>query len=731
MATYYWVGGAGTWNASATTNWASSSNGSGGAGFPTSVDDVIIDSSSGTGTITCTLGVCNNLTVTASQGITLGGTSLSIFGSLTFPSGGSFSVTTTTITFAATTTGKTITTNGKTVQSITFNGVGGEWTLQDALTLASTRTLTLTNGSFNANGFAVTAGLFSSTNSNIRTLTLGNGLWTLSGTGTVWNTGTITNLTFNANTSDILLSSTSTSARTFSGGGLTYNKITIGGTTGTSNTSFGTTSVSDTINELASIKTVAHTIRFAAGSTINTWSVTGTTNNVVTVVSTTEGTLRTIQTPNKTNNIDYLSMRDILVNLDSSNTYNFYAGTNSTHGTNVHQVAFIDRSTNNKQVAQFLGSEYTLWTTPNDWNNSNNKIYMIGGGGSGANSSVSSNNKAAGGGGGGGGFGLITNFNSDPGVNVSVSIASTSAVNVSGGNTSWANTYTVFGGSAGTASGNNQTSTGGVGGGYSGPSGTTTTFEGYTGGTGGAGAFDTTPSAGYGGGGGGGAAGPFGNGGNGGDGFGPTTTADSDVRGGGGGGGGGGSNGTNATISTTGAGGNGWLGTGGGAANGASGTYGTGGGAAGSIGSVTQQSPTKSTDILNTIGGSGGFGGRSNPTLGVSIRAYTYGFGGGGAGTRLTTGTSTGIPGGPGFIFIVYTERDPTNFAYRIANTGNLFVPTTSNFDEITQAQIGVTNTAFYAEEFDEVTNPGIPLRYLNTSVVQTQGIIDEVTGIL
>jgi hypothetical protein len=47
MATYYWVGGAGTWDASTTTNWATSSGGSGSAGVPTSADDVIFDTASG------------------------------------------------------------------------------------------------------------------------------------------------------------------------------------------------------------------------------------------------------------------------------------------------------------------------------------------------------------------------------------------------------------------------------------------------------------------------------------------------------------------------------------------------------------------------------------------------------------------------------------------------------------------------------------------------------------
>ena len=52
MADRYWVGGAGTWNSSSTANWSSTSGGSGGYSVPTILDNVYINSASGTGTIT-------------------------------------------------------------------------------------------------------------------------------------------------------------------------------------------------------------------------------------------------------------------------------------------------------------------------------------------------------------------------------------------------------------------------------------------------------------------------------------------------------------------------------------------------------------------------------------------------------------------------------------------------------------------------------------------------------
>lgn len=74
MANRYWVGGSGTWDASSTANWSATSGGSAGASAPTSSDAVIIDSASGSGTITTASGsVCAALTLdSATLGLTFG-----------------------------------------------------------------------------------------------------------------------------------------------------------------------------------------------------------------------------------------------------------------------------------------------------------------------------------------------------------------------------------------------------------------------------------------------------------------------------------------------------------------------------------------------------------------------------------------------------------------------------------------------------------------------------------
>jgi hypothetical protein len=93
----------------------------------------------------------------------------------------------------------------------------------------------------------------------------------------------------------------------------------------------------NSFTELASTKTVAHTVRLSQNlSTIDTWSITGTAGNVVTVDSSTAGTRRTFSLTNVTSGINYLSVKDIGVN----EANRFYVGVNSTNGGNNLNVIF-------------------------------------------------------------------------------------------------------------------------------------------------------------------------------------------------------------------------------------------------------------------------------------------------------------------------------------------------------------------------------------------------------
>jgi hypothetical protein len=85
-------------------------------------------------------------------------------------------------------------------------------------------TLTLTSNTLTVNG-NVTALAFASSNTNVRTLNMGNGLWTLTGFSTPWGITTSTSMTLNAQGSTIKFTDNSVNALAFNGGGLTYNNI--------------------------------------------------------------------------------------------------------------------------------------------------------------------------------------------------------------------------------------------------------------------------------------------------------------------------------------------------------------------------------------------------------------------------------------------------------------------------------------------------------------------------
>jgi hypothetical protein len=119
--------------------------------------------------------------------------------------------------FKATTTGHTVTTNGKTLANmIYFSGISGGWTLQDNLTNNSSNYIYLQNGTLDLNGKTVSTGRFNIYGTSTRTLTMGAAsVYCTSANYASWNAQTTTNLTFNVGTSYI-------KSRGMEGGGLTY-----------------------------------------------------------------------------------------------------------------------------------------------------------------------------------------------------------------------------------------------------------------------------------------------------------------------------------------------------------------------------------------------------------------------------------------------------------------------------------------------------------------------------
>ena len=234
MATYYWVGGAGTWDATTTTNWATSSGGAGGAGVPTSADNAIFDSLSNATAYAVTVGtnaVAADITIAGPAAgdvtITSGATAaINCYGNWTNAATGVVFTTTTgaVLTFSAIVAGNIVTTNNVTfgAMTVTFNSSPGEWTLGSAIT--TTGAINVSAGTFNTGAnYAVNAASFASSNSNFKSITLNSSVITTTATGGFQLAVSATNLTFSGASSTINLFNNSS---TFGGiSGLTYGTV--------------------------------------------------------------------------------------------------------------------------------------------------------------------------------------------------------------------------------------------------------------------------------------------------------------------------------------------------------------------------------------------------------------------------------------------------------------------------------------------------------------------------
>jgi hypothetical protein len=193
-----------------------------------------------------------------------GSAAWAVYGGLTFPAVNLTRTYTGAITFAATTTGQTVTTNGVTLTggSVVFDGVGGGWSLGSALTV--TGNITVTNGAFATANFAVTAANLLSSNTNTRSISLGSSSVTLSGaTPVVFSVPT--GLTLTAGTSTITCSGANP---TFAGGGLAFHNVSFTTTGASSKTISG----SNTFNNLTVASTAGTRetfVFFGASQTVN------------------------------------------------------------------------------------------------------------------------------------------------------------------------------------------------------------------------------------------------------------------------------------------------------------------------------------------------------------------------------------------------------------------------------------------------------------------------------
>lgn len=257
MAARYWVGGSGTWDATTTTNWSATDGGAGGASAPTSADNVIFNLNSAAAGYTVTMtaaAVCADWTVTSNATVvpTFAGAAGTCYGSFSMPATNRVWTATGTLTFAATATGKTITSGGLSYTcGFTFNRVGGGWTQSDNLTLGST-TLTLTAGSYSTGNFSITASTINASSATTSSLSLGSSTITLSnslklsGSGLTLNSGT-SNITMNGTFGSLAVTGRTLYNVSYTGNPLTFSSFAIAGAIFNNLTISGTTSATSTV----------------------------------------------------------------------------------------------------------------------------------------------------------------------------------------------------------------------------------------------------------------------------------------------------------------------------------------------------------------------------------------------------------------------------------------------------------------------------------------------------
>jgi hypothetical protein len=280
------------------------------AGASSEANSISFNITTSSGIVTIT-GSVKNLNFTGYTGA-LAANTRTIYGNLTISTGMSLTAGTTITTFGATSGTQTITSNAKTMDfPVTINGVGGTVQLVDALTMGSSRTLTLTNGTFNSNGKSVTCGTFLASSVNTKTLTLTNSTLTVTnGTSAlgfvVSNTGT----TYNITGSNIVF--TTASVAVFFGGAsaaVIFPQVTMGGT--------GQLILGSTVNSV-NITTLTNTTQPCTISVLSTmplltvtnFNLSGTAGNLVTFNSSVAGTARTISKTSGTVNALYLNVQD-------------------------------------------------------------------------------------------------------------------------------------------------------------------------------------------------------------------------------------------------------------------------------------------------------------------------------------------------------------------------------------------------------------------------------------
>jgi len=297
-------------------------------GAVTEANSISFNFTAGTYTLSLSAGNVRSLNFTGFSG-TLSNAIRSVFGDLTISTGMTLAFGAATMTFASTSgTPRTITTNGKTLDfPLVFDGVGGTFRLLDALAMGVTRTLTHTNGTLDLNGFNLTVGSNNgsyTTATGTKNLTFNGGTLTCpAAITTAFNNAAPTGYTTTAGTGIGTINMSAATAKTFVGGGSTFNcTLNNGGAGALTITGSNTfTTLSNSVQPTSFLFTAGTT------QTISNWEIDGTPGNLVTIGSVTAAT-HTLTKVTGTVSADYLSISNSVATGGAT----WYAGANSTNG---------------------------------------------------------------------------------------------------------------------------------------------------------------------------------------------------------------------------------------------------------------------------------------------------------------------------------------------------------------------------------------------------------------
>lgn len=298
---------AGNWSSTAT--WSATSGGAGGQSVPLPQDNVFLDANSAAGTYTADMPrLGKNIDATGfTRTLAINSLNMAYYGNWTNGAGMTLTASASFVLVCRARTAVALVSAGKAFGGFSLSGPGGTLTQSDALTLSTSGTWSISNGTWTTADFAISCGQVTMTGG---TLNLGASTVTLTRLAAVsiWSLSGGAASTLNAGTSTIAISSTDSSAKTFAGGGKVYNIVSYT-STGTGSLTITSGNTFATLN----ISGAARTVIFPASTTttiLTDFNVFGTAGNLITVESSAAGTPATLSKSSGLVDVDYVSLKD-------------------------------------------------------------------------------------------------------------------------------------------------------------------------------------------------------------------------------------------------------------------------------------------------------------------------------------------------------------------------------------------------------------------------------------